>query len=204
MVSGSLSSQPQRNTRPHAAITERRFLIKDSWRSAKRSSIPALGHCAMVSYNRKALHAVVIARPGNCSMICSMLDLLQFDNRYLRALPADAEQGSRRRQVARACYSRVQPTAVAKPQLVAYSREVAELIGLDEADCVSARFAEVFTGNALLPGMDPVATCYGGHQFGNWAGQLGDGRAIVLAEVHAAAARHCPLPALPRLRRARC
>lgn len=147
----------------------------------------------MVSYNRKALHAVVIARPGNCSMICSMLDLLQFDNRYLRALPADAEQGSRRRQVARACYSRVQPTAVAKPQLVAYSREVAELIGLDEADCVSARFAEVFTGNALLPGMDPVATCYGGHQFGNWAGQLGDGRAINLGEVRNGRGEHWTL-----------
>ena len=43
-------------------------------------------------------------------------------------------------------------------------------------------FAEVFVGNRLLPGMKPIATCYGGHQFGNWAGQLGDGRAINLGE----------------------
>jgi uncharacterized protein YdiU (UPF0061 family) len=47
----------------------------------------------------------------------------------------------------------------------------------------SPAFAEVFGGNALLPGMQPYAACYGGHQFGNWAGQLGDGRAITLGEV---------------------
>ncbi|MFN3218812.1 MAG: protein adenylyltransferase SelO [Acidimicrobiales bacterium] len=44
-------------------------------------------------------------------------------------------------------------------------------------------FARVFSGNALLPGMVSHAACYGGHQFGNWAGQLGDGRAITLGEV---------------------
>lgn len=42
---------------------------------------------------------------------------------------------------------------------------------------------QIFSGNQLLPGMDPYACCYGGHQFGNWAGQLGDGRAINLGEV---------------------
>ncbi len=41
----------------------------------------------------------------------------------------------------------------------------------------------MFSGNAVLPGADPFAACYGGHQFGNWAGQLGDGRAIALGEV---------------------
>ncbi len=56
------------------------------------------------------------------------------------------------------------------------------MLGLDEADVRSAQFAAVFGGNALLPGMEPYAACYGGHQFGNWAGQLGDGRAITLGE----------------------
>ena len=49
--------------------------------------------------------------------------------------------------------------------------------------CQTQDFADVFVGNRMLPDMDPHATCYGGHQFGNWAGQLGDGRAINLGEV---------------------
>jgi uncharacterized protein YdiU (UPF0061 family) len=40
----------------------------------------------------------------------------------------------------------------------------------------------VLAGNRLVPGMQPYAACYGGHQFGSWAGQLGDGRAITLGE----------------------
>jgi uncharacterized protein YdiU (UPF0061 family) len=109
---------------------------------------------------------------------------LRFDNRSLRELPADPEAGnSRRRQIREACFSRVLPTAVTRPQLVAFSPEVAELLGLAVEDCESQAFAEIFTGNRLLPGMDPHATCYGGHQFGNWAGQLGDGRAINLGEL---------------------
>jgi uncharacterized protein YdiU (UPF0061 family) len=45
------------------------------------------------------------------------------------------------------------------------------------------RFAQVFGGNALYAGMQPWAANYGGHQFGHWAGQLGDGRAISLGEL---------------------
>ncbi|WP_292743909.1 protein adenylyltransferase SelO family protein, partial [Methylophaga sp. UBA3595] len=47
----------------------------------------------------------------------------------------------------------------------------------------SRQFTNVFAGNEILKGMQPHAMCYGGHQFGNWAGQLGDGRAINLGEV---------------------
>jgi uncharacterized protein YdiU (UPF0061 family) len=116
---------------------------------------------------------------------------LKFDNRSLRELPADPEAGnSRRRQIREACFSRVMPTPVAQPQLVAFSPEVAELLGLAVEDCESETFAEIFTGNRLLPGMDPHATCYGGHQFGNWAGQLGDGRAINLGELLNPAGEH--------------
>lgn len=108
---------------------------------------------------------------------------LVFDNRFTRELPADPEGKNYRRQVTEACYSRVQPTKVANPQLAAYSREMAEQLGLDKAFCESAEFEQIFSGNRLLNGMDPYAMCYGGHQFGNWAGQLGDGRAINLGEV---------------------
>ena len=108
---------------------------------------------------------------------------LSFDNRFTRELPADPETVNRRRQVTGACYSRVQPARVAGPRLLAYSKEAAALLGLSAEACQSREFVQVFSGNDLLPGMDPYATCYGGHQFGNWAGQLGDGRAINLGEI---------------------
>lgn len=111
------------------------------------------------------------------------LSSLTFDNRFVRELPADPEAINRRRQVLGACYSRVQPKKVSAPRLVAYSREAAALLDLSENACRTMEFTQVFSGNKLLPGMDPHAACYGGHQFGNWAGQLGDGRAINLGEV---------------------
>ncbi len=107
---------------------------------------------------------------------------LRFDNSFVARLPADPERGPRVRQVHRALYSHVEPTPVAAPRLIAHSREVAEMLGIDEQDIASRRFAEVFGGNALLEGMQPYAANYGGHQFGQWAGQLGDGRAITLGE----------------------
>ncbi len=107
---------------------------------------------------------------------------LAFDNAYTRGLPADPVAENFRRQVAAAAYSRVKPTPVSAPVLIAHSAEVAELLDLSAADCASSEFLQVFAGNALLSGMDPFAMCYGGHQFGNWAGQLGDGRAINLGE----------------------
>ncbi len=111
------------------------------------------------------------------------LDQLTFDNRFLRELPGDPESINRRRQVLGACYSRVQPAGIAKPQMVAYSKAVAELLDLPPEVCESDDFTRVFSGNGLSEGMEPYATCYGGHQFGVWAGQLGDGRAINLGEV---------------------
>lgn len=108
---------------------------------------------------------------------------LNFDNQFTRNLPSDPELRNYRRQVAGACYSRVNPTPVKHPQVIAYSREVCELLDLERTAGDSAEFAEVFGGNRVLAGMAPFAMCYGGHQFGSWAGQLGDGRAINLGEM---------------------
>ncbi|MCY4564410.1 MAG: YdiU family protein, partial [Gammaproteobacteria bacterium] len=115
--------------------------------------------------------------------IHSTLEALRFDNRFVGALPADPQEINAVRQVGNACYSRVSPRPAPAPCLVAYAREVAELVGLGPEQCTTDEFLQVFAGNRMLPGMDPHATCYGGHQFGNWAGQLGDGRAINLGEV---------------------
>ena len=111
------------------------------------------------------------------------LAALKFDNASVRALPSDPGEGHTRRQVSNACFAFVEPTPTAKPVLVAYSLEVARSLGLGVDECTDPTFAQVFSGNALLSGMQPHATCYGGHQFGNWAGQLGDGRAINLGDV---------------------
>ena len=107
---------------------------------------------------------------------------LRFDNSFVRDLPADPQAGPRRRQVHGALYSRVESTPVAAPRLIAHSREVAQMLGIAPEEVAAPEFARVFAGNALLEGMQPYAANYGGHQFGHWAGQLGDGRAITLGE----------------------
>ncbi|HYD10612.1 MAG TPA: YdiU family protein, partial [Acidimicrobiales bacterium] len=111
------------------------------------------------------------------------LDRLPFDNRFTRELPADPEPDNRRRQVEGAAYSRVAPTPVASPTTLVWSPEVASMLDLDPAVCTTQAFADVFGGNRVPEGADPFAMVYGGHQFGSWAGQLGDGRAIAIGEV---------------------
>ncbi len=110
-------------------------------------------------------------------------DKLCFDNRFVAQLPADPNPLNQRRQVHDALYSRVSPAYVTAPKLLDYSADVMALLGLDEAFSRSPEFAETMAGNRMAAGMDPYASCYGGHQFGNWAGQLGDGRAINLGEI---------------------
>ena len=108
--------------------------------------------------------------------------MLRFDNRLLRELPGDTDSRNIPRQVHGAIWSSVAPTPVSSPRLIAYSREVAQLLGLAEHELAAPEWANALAGNALLPGMQTYATCYGGHQFGSWAQQLGDGRAIFLGE----------------------
>ena len=106
-----------------------------------------------------------------------------FDNQFVKQLPGDTETDNYRRQVYEACYSFVQAKTAVQPKLVAYSAAMAKELDLSDFDCQSPRFTQVMAGNELLPAMQSYATCYGGHQFGQWAGQLGDGRAINLGEI---------------------
>ncbi|MQJ64803.1 protein adenylyltransferase SelO, partial [Escherichia coli] len=109
------------------------------------------------------------------------------------SLPVDPSAENRTRQVFGACFSRVSPTPVKGPRTLAVARDVAELLELPADFVASQDFAEVFSGNRLLPGMEAVSACYGGHQFGNWAGQLGDGRAITLGELATSRGEHWEL-----------
>lgn len=108
---------------------------------------------------------------------------LHFDNEFLRVLPGDPDRRNIVREVRGALWSEVMPTPVPAPKLLAHSPEMATALGFADAEIASAEFAGLFAGNRLLDGMRPYATNYGGHQFGQWAGQLGDGRAITLATV---------------------
>ncbi len=111
------------------------------------------------------------------------LSALEFDNRFVQHLPGDPDLDRQSRQVYEACYSKVFPANVSEPRLAAYSPEAMALLDLDKDSCKTELFLDLFSGNDILPGMIPFAMCYGGHQFGNWAGQLGDGRAINLGEL---------------------
>lgn len=106
------------------------------------------------------------------------LDSLPFDQDFTRELPADPESANHPRPVLRAAFTRVMPTPVDDPRMLVWSAEVADLLGIPATVMESPDAAAVFSGNRIPVGADPHATVYGGHQFGSWAGQLGDGRAI--------------------------
>ena len=108
---------------------------------------------------------------------------LIFDNRFIRELPGDPVTDNYTRQVSDSLWSAVQPTPVRQPALLAYSPEVAHMLGLSESDMHDPAMLQTLAGNGALAGMFTYATRYGGHQFGHWAGQLGDGRAIYLGEL---------------------
>ncbi len=79
-------------------------------------------------------------------------------------------------------FTHLRPTPLPEPHWIATSTGTAELLGLDPQWLASDEALQALTGNAVLPGSHPLASVYSGHQFGVWAGQLGDGRAILLGE----------------------
>ncbi|MRX69990.1 Uncharacterized conserved protein YdiU, UPF0061 family [Flavobacterium resistens] len=108
---------------------------------------------------------------------------LKINNRFTTELPADPDLTNEVRQVKNTLFSFVNPTKPSNPKLIHASKEVTELVGISEDEIQSESFLNVFSGKEILPETQPFAMCYAGHQFGNWAGQLGDGRAINLTEI---------------------
>jgi uncharacterized protein YdiU (UPF0061 family) len=80
-------------------------------------------------------------------------------------------------------YTRVDPTPVADPTLIAFNSALASELGLDVRGLDQTALAEIFSGNRAVPGTLPIAMAYAGHQFGQFVPQLGDGRAILMGEV---------------------
>lgn len=112
-----------------------------------------------------------------------MKKLSEINNRphFSKYLPADPSGENRPRPVSGACYSFVESATPTAPELVHYTSELAQELGI-EFD--SEEFTQYLSGYKSLSEdtFKPFAMCYGGHQFGQWAGQLGDGRAIIIAE----------------------
>jgi uncharacterized protein YdiU (UPF0061 family) len=97
------------------------------------------------------------------------LDTLAFDNSYARLPPA--------------FYEVVDPTPLPDPYLVAFNPDAARLLDLEPDRVELPEITAVLSGHRRLPGSEPIAEAYAGHQFGVWVPQLGDGRAILLGEV---------------------
>jgi len=110
------------------------------------------------------------------------IDQVVFHNSFVDELRGEVAANKRPRQVPGCCYSQVEPTPVRDPHLLAWSDDFAATLGLARPSERGAA-VNVLAGNALAPNMKPFAARYGGHQFGHWAGQLGDGRAISLGEI---------------------
>ncbi len=109
---------------------------------------------------------------------------INLQDTFTTELPADPITENTRRQVANACFSYVTPKKTKKPELIHFSNEMAKDLGFSDTDTKTSEFLNIVTGNTIIENSKPYAMCYGGHQFGNWAGQLGDGRAINLGEIN--------------------
>jgi uncharacterized protein YdiU (UPF0061 family) len=108
---------------------------------------------------------------------------LSFENTFQSRLIGDASERSDTRQTPGVHFTLTHPTPVAAPRMVAWSQDAGALLDLSPPRAPDGLEAQVFSGNTVLAGMQPYAARYGGHQFGHWAGQLGDGRAISLGTV---------------------
>lgn len=118
------------------------------------------------------------------AMSRSSLERLEFDNVALKKLPLDPSEEPGVRQVKGACFSRVTPQPLTKPRFVAVSHQAQALLGLHGEEVLNDPLGpEYLSGSKIMPGSEPAAHCYCGHQFGQFAGQLGDGAACYLGEV---------------------
>ncbi len=102
---------------------------------------------------------------------------------FSKELPADPEEENFSRQVHQACFSYAETKKPRNPEIVHFSSQLLKELGLGVEN--QDEFTKVMSGAEKFNEFRPYAMCYGGHQFGNWAGQLGDGRAINIAEIDA-------------------
>ena len=101
---------------------------------------------------------------------------MDWETRFLQSTPGEVIVNSKPREVVQSCWVGAEPEKHTNISLIGWTDSVAAMFGIQKA-----RHLE-FAGQKIVNGMQPFAHCYGGHQFGQWAGQLGDGRAISIGE----------------------
>ena len=175
--------EPTRRRPPWAWL----FLISSSpWLFSSATLIPS----PAVQRRTHRRPVLCIASAAEASAAPPTLQL-SFDNEALRRLVVDPVPAGPPREVRGAHFVRVEPTPLDSPQLVAVSEDALALLGVDwdeaedepTAEAQRATFARCFSGNVVPAGAEPAAHCYCGHQFGTFAGQLGDGAAMYLGEL---------------------
>jgi len=96
--------------------------------------------------------------------------MLQFDNSYVNTLP-------------NVLWRRQEPTPLRQPHLISLNQKLITALGLSPSWWESANALAALSGQQTLAGSDPIAMKYGGHQFGGWNPDLGDGRGLLLGEI---------------------
>ncbi|WP_192820418.1 YdiU family protein [Rufibacter sp. LB8] len=104
----------------------------------------------------------------------------EYKKEFVTQFPGDDSGDVKPRQTPGVFYSKAAPTPVKAPKLLAWSEELAQELRIQKP--ATQAEIDILGGNLVTETMYPYAACYAGHQFGNWAGQLGDGRAITLGE----------------------
>lgn len=105
--------------------------------------------------------------------------MIKFDNTY-KKLPENF-------------YEESSPAPVKKPQLLKLNRNLAKELGIEIEEKSEENWAKIFSGQTLLPGSEPIALAYSGHQFGHFNPRLGDGRAHLLGEVLSPDGERCDI-----------
>jgi uncharacterized protein YdiU (UPF0061 family) len=126
--------------------------------------------------SNNVVNNIAISTTGN------NINELIFNNTNLNNLPIDKNKSKISRQVSNSIFSLIDPTPVQSPELIIKSSKALDLLHLSSlvSDDILSQY---FSGNLIIPGSIPAAHCYCGHQFGNFAGQLGDGATMYLGEI---------------------
>ncbi|MGS0747869.1 protein adenylyltransferase SelO family protein [Halpernia sp. GG3] len=108
------------------------------------------------------------------------MNLSKITSPFISKFPGDLSGNTQQRQTPDILFCTIKPVEFENPEIICFNEELSDEIGLGSIDSNDLQF---LAGKNLPENIQTYATAYAGHQFGNWAGQLGDGRAIYLGEI---------------------
>ncbi|WP_223598333.1 YdiU family protein [Chryseobacterium sp. GVT01B] len=108
------------------------------------------------------------------------MNIERISQPFIENFPGDFSNNPMQRNTPKVLFATIKPAGFGQPELIAFNKVLSEEIGLGKFEDKDLDF---LVGNNLPENVQTYATAYAGHQFGNWAGQLGDGRAILAGEI---------------------